>query len=400
MKLLHFAVLCHVCLVDVCLAGGGAEFGQSHEDEVLLLQTDLKLSAQRESEPLGRNLSEVDNANSQQDHVLSLLGRARTYSSTGLVANSGRSNPNIWLILLIIAAIIILVPVAIVFITEIMSPHQNAAAELLENGKSNRRTGTTIGRPSQGQPSQRQLRVTYSERVQEQSEPRKTMPPTAQFVADSNPPPICPSLVLPTNEARFMISLDDLQAAVTGNLGPIDIKGLSGQKLLHGVLEDVPGIGRRLSIAWIKCESEPRAIIVPCNSFSHTLYGRDNEEYGTLEFVGVRAVLKKNGNPVMVLDAGDPNEILYTASRMDGRVLASAGRQPNPLEGEEDTEIWRLQVRPGIDAILVMVCMLSVMLLPRRLADGAITPSLPGLTPRGSIVSIPRKSAMGRGTYN
>jgi len=393
-----------MCVVDVFLAGEGPECGQFHEDEMLLLQTDLKLSTQRVSEPLGPNQSEVENFTSQPyHHVLSLLGPARAYSSTGLLAHTGRSSPNIWLILTMIAAIVILVPVVIVSITEIMSPQQNAAAELLENGKGKRRTGTMAGPPSQRQPSQRQLRVSYSESIQEPGEPCLKLPPTAavssQFLADTNPPPICPSLVLPTNEARFMISLEDLQAATQGFLGPMDIKGLSGQKLLHGVLEDVPGIGRRLSIASVRCESDPRALIVPCNSFSHRLYGRDHEEYGTLEFVGVRVMLKQAGIPVMVLDAGDPNELHYTASRMDGRVLASAGRQPNPLEGEEDQEIWRLQVRPGIDAILVMVCMLSVMLLPRRLADGAITPSLPGLTPRGSILSMPRKSAIGRGTY-
>eukprot|EP00930_Biecheleria_cincta_P090784 TRINITY_DN80246_c0_g1_i1.p1 TRINITY_DN80246_c0_g1~~TRINITY_DN80246_c0_g1_i1.p1 ORF type:complete len:398 (-),score=55.25 TRINITY_DN80246_c0_g1_i1:67-1260(-) len=397
MKVSHFAVLFHVCLVHACSTGDGPECDRSQEDEVLLLQTDLKLSTQSVSVPLGESQSETDHSNSQQNHdVLSLLGRARAYSSTGIVANSCRSNPDMWLIVLVICAIVILVPVTTVFMTEIMSPHQNAAAELLENGKGKRWTGTTTA-PS----SQRQLRVTYSERIEEHGEPGRKLPPTAhQFAADSNPPPICPSLVLPTNEARFMISLEDLQAAMQGVLGPMDIKGLSGQKLLHGVLEDVPGIGRRLSIASVRCESDPRAIIVPCNSFSHTLYGRDHEEYGTLEFVGVRVMLKRAGTPVIVFDAGDPNELHYTASRMDGRVLASAGRQPNPLEGEEDKEIWRLQVRPGIDAILVMVCMLSVMLLPRRLADGAVTPSLPGLTPRASVASMPRTSAIGRGSYN
>lgn len=403
MKASYYAVLCNVFLLEVCAAGERPECNRSQEDEVLLLQTDLKLSAQISTISGGRSRSEADSVHSQQrNHVVSLLGKAQDSSTTGLVASSSRSNPDIWLILLVIAVIVILVPVVIVSITEMVSPPQNASAELQESSRGKGQAGMTT-------TSQRQLRVTYSERFQERGESSRELklPPNAQVSLD--PPPICPSLVLPTNEARFMISLDLLQAVMQGLQGTMDICGLSGQKLLHGVLEDVPGLGRRLSIASVRCELDPRATIVPRNSFCYVLYGRDRQEYGTLECVGGRIMLKQAGNPVMVLDAGDPNELHYTASRMDGRVLASAGRQPNPLEGQEENEIWRLQVRPGIDAILVLTCMLAIMLLRPRPADGTITPSLPGftprerrdatlplMTPRGSVASLPRRSATGR----
>lgn len=389
MKALLFAVLCNVFLLEVCSAGDTPECNRSREDEVLLLQTDLKLSAQNSTVSGGRNRSEADPLHSQQhSHVLSLLGKAQGHSTSGLVASRSRSTPDTWLILVVIAAIVILVPAVIVIITEMVSPQRNSSAELQESSKGKQQAGTTT--------SQRQLRVTYSERAQERGESscELNLPPTAQVLLD--PPPICPSLVLPTNEARFMIPLDLLQAVMQGLQGTMDICGLSGQKLLHGVLEDVLGVGRRLSIASVKCELDPRATIVPRNSFCYVLHGRDHQEYGTLESVGGRMVLKQAGNPVMFLDAGDSNGLHYTATRIDGRVLASAGRQPNPLEDQENNDIWRLQVRPGIDAILVMTCMLAIMLLPPRPADGAITPSLPGLTPRGSIMSIPRRSAMRR----
>jgi len=136
------------------------------------------------------------------------------------------------------------------------------------------------------------------------------------------------------------------------------------------------------------------ATIVAGKSYSHEVYGRGGKPYGTLEFVGARVLLMQAGDPVMAIDAGNENELQYIACRMDGRVLASAQRHPVPLS--DGSHFWRLQVRPGMDAILVMISVMAIMVLPRPVTAGAITPSLPGTTPRqsrGSVASVASRLA-------
>merc|ERR1719316_403511 len=76
--------------------------------------------------------------------------------------------------------------------------------------------------------------------------------------ASSEVPPICPSLILPHTEARFMIQMDHLQRSAPG---PLNILGTSGRKLLHALVCDTPDSRRCLMLASCGCEDDPRTCI-------------------------------------------------------------------------------------------------------------------------------------------
>eukprot|EP00930_Biecheleria_cincta_P076025 TRINITY_DN6322_c0_g1_i1.p1 TRINITY_DN6322_c0_g1~~TRINITY_DN6322_c0_g1_i1.p1 ORF type:complete len:403 (-),score=55.13 TRINITY_DN6322_c0_g1_i1:244-1452(-) len=395
MGLFQLAVPCIACLAALCASEAQSDCRRCGEDEdALLLQTDLMVSWPSTQEPLGAYEPGADPAKTQQhSRVLSLREKAHAGSATLLEAANSSSRPNTWVILLVLASMIVLLPVVLVFCTEMVSSKQAAVSELLRG--SSKAQAAIISAP----PSARRLPLKPSTPLQTPDElscagQDVNFPPTAKHPPDANPPPICPSLILPTHEARFRINLKNLTAAAQGELSAIDILGMSGQKLLHGSLQEMPEAGLHLAISSVGCEADPRATIVAGKSYSHEVYGRGGQPYGTLEFVGARVLLMQAGDPVMAIDCGNDNELQYTASRMDGRVLASAGRHPTPLS--DGSHFWRIQVRPGTDAILVMISVMAIMVLPRPMAAGSITPSLPGTTPRqsrGSIISVASKTA-------
>eukprot|EP00930_Biecheleria_cincta_P076029 TRINITY_DN6322_c0_g1_i5.p1 TRINITY_DN6322_c0_g1~~TRINITY_DN6322_c0_g1_i5.p1 ORF type:complete len:403 (-),score=49.34 TRINITY_DN6322_c0_g1_i5:244-1452(-) len=395
MRLLELAVPCIACLSALCSSEIPSDGGRCAENEdAVLLQMDLMVSWPSPIESVAAHNSGAHPTKSQHhSRVLSFLEKANAGSVTLLEAVNSRSQSNTWVILLVLASMIILLPVVVVSCTEISSSKHAAASELLRD--SSKAPAAMISAP----PSARDLPLKPSTPLRTPDELSRAgqdvnMPPTAKHPPDANPPPICPSLILPTNEARFRISLKNLTAAAQGVLSAIDILGMSGQKLLHGSIEEIPEAGLRLAISSVGCEADPRATIVAGKSYSHEVYGRGGQPYGTLEFVGARVLLMQAGDPVMAIDCGNDNELQYTASRMDGRVLASAGRHPTPLS--DGSHFWRIQVRPGTDAILVMISVMAIMVLPRPMAAGSITPSLPGTTPRqsrGSIISVASKTA-------
>lgn len=236
--------------------------------------------------------------------------------------------------------------------------------------------GSDPNKPSEAATGQsrRSLAPGTSSRPSTQARP---LPPTSRAApnADENPPPICPSLILPNTEARFMVAVARLQ-----HVGPqnFSLYGGSGRELLHCSVDEPQGGGHRLSISSVGCEF-PRAVVMSGRSGNYDIYGRDNQFYGTLEFAGERGLLMVGGYPVMALDTSEG--LKKMASRMDGRILASA--QPVSAQLPDGGTAWMVQVRPGMDAILVTSCMLTSMLLPAP--TGYATPSLPAASPHGSM---------------
>jgi hypothetical protein len=179
-------------------------------------------------------------------------------------------------------------------------------------------------------------------------------------------PPICPSLILPHTEARFMIPTESLMRAG----GELDIRGTSGRKLLHGSVSETAEGRRCLKLASCGCEEDPRVTVLgPSQRFSSSsgtaelleIFGKGGKFYGTLEPAAQGgAVLRHEGELVMSLEIA--SDLRMTASSMDGRRLASAGKNVQLNVRSESGECWKMQVQPNFDAVLVAACMLGALL--------------------------------------
>jgi hypothetical protein len=184
-------------------------------------------------------------------------------------------------------------------------------------------------------------------------------------------PPICPSLILPHTEARFMIQMDHLLRQTTG---PVNILGTSGRKLLHALVCDSPDGRRCLMLASCGCEDDPRTCIFTPTDTSQALevFGKAGKFYGWLELPGRnQGVLLYSGDageqkPVLQIEMGNPQDLRMSASTMDGRLLASAGRNVgvgSQQFSSQGSDSWKMQVKPGVDAVLITSCMLALILL-------------------------------------
>mmetsp|Transcript_52051 Transcript_52051/g.111413 ORF Transcript_52051/g.111413 Transcript_52051/m.111413 type:complete len:458 (-) Transcript_52051:151-1524(-) len=185
--------------------------------------------------------------------------------------------------------------------------------------------------------------------------------------SNTMPPLLCPSLILPNTEARFMVDMDTLKSGVQS--GNLCITGTSGRKLLHGTLCEM-GSTRVFKLCSVDCEEDPRATVHTDASGIMKIFGRGGEFYGDLEPNGnTGVVLVCDGRPAMTVEFRDPIDLQMTACTMDGRQLAQAGRAQLPArrqaclaEGSSGV-VWKLQVKPGADAVLLASTMLSMLLL-------------------------------------
>lgn len=205
-------------------------------------------------------------------------------------------------------------------------------------------------------------------------------------------PPICPSLILPHTEARFMIQMDQLLKLKTG---PVSILGTSGRKLLHALVCDSPDSRRCLMLASCGCEDDPRTCIFTPQreerSQALEVFGKTGKFYGWLEFQGRnQAVLSYSGTdgdqkPVLQIEMSNQQDLRMSASTMDGRILASAGKSVGAVSQQlEGSDAWKMQVKPGVDAVLITSCMLALILFgpgsQERLSMGGAS-TVGGTTP-------------------
>jgi len=223
--------------------------------------------------------------------------------------------------------------------------------------------------------------------------PRPTLPPTAGAAATgrrevpahidmtNGPPSICPSLILPNTEARFVIAMDSLRPGS----GQIDILGTSGRKLLHATITQQPDGRQVLALASVGCQEDPRCIIhgPAADSVKMEVSGRQGSLYGWLEPDNTTLILTFSGQPAMVLDTTGLLELRLAARTMDGKLLADARPAVASSRGPGADPTWKLQVKPGADAVLIASCMLAVLLLRTGGAEAASPePSASLLRPR------------------
>lgn len=219
--------------------------------------------------------------------------------------------------------------------------------------------------------------------------------------ASSGPPPICPSLILPNTEARFMINIEDLRNPA----GSIDIFGTSGRKLLHADITQLADGRRSLSLCSVGCEEDPRCTITTPASVLPTsaleIYGRGRRPYGTLEPGGPGGVMHVGGKPMMVVESapwpsGNLHTFRMTAATMEGRLLAAAD-PTNDGRGHGE-QSWKLQVKvtPGSDAVLISSCMLALLILWPSAATASQDARAVGPSPRGSELLAPSPHSGGQ----
>lgn len=209
------------------------------------------------------------------------------------------------------------------------------------------------------------------------------------------PPAVCPSLILPKQEAKFMISLDSMLRPDT-TAGMLDIKGSSGRTLLRAQLGACAEAAGRicLSLASVGCEDDPRTrILSPApGQPGFELYGRGNRYYGSLEPSAASTscrVLIFDGEPVLTLDFEDRGALKVVARSLADEELGHSVRAAAPaLASSASTsvgsrmtgpsEILRLNVRPNVDAVLITSCILAMVLFDNR---GAQSPRLSAISP-------------------
>lgn len=219
--------------------------------------------------------------------------------------------------------------------------------------------------------------------------------------ASVGPPVLCPALVLASTEARFMIAMDSLLDKSTSSW---DITGTSGRKLLHAFTSDYsPGGGRCLKLCSVGCDEDPRATVCIDPAVGNSLRiffrggGPQGMLYGTLgaspEGKGVELVC--DGVAVMIVQVQSISDLQMTAFTMDGRQLAVSARAGDPgsrraMAANGGGDAWRLQVKPGVDAVLMAGCMLSMALLQPDLLH---TRSSPVDVPAAAEPSEPEATA-------
>lgn len=202
-------------------------------------------------------------------------------------------------------------------------------------------------------------------------------PPTASdiFASQSSllpppgrlPPPLCPNVVLPNCEVRVGVPMHEL--GKINHEGELSVVGLSGNPLLRANLRKTEA-GRLLEISMPDPRSAPRAVVGPSiqdvvrpdrtRSRAVRICGMKDLFYGILEMRSTGACyVIKDGQTVLIID-GDSESLQLAIKSGDGVPLAAVTCSSEPFGGSEHLEI---RVQPGVDTVLVLACVLSVVLL-------------------------------------
>lgn len=199
------------------------------------------------------------------------------------------------------------------------------------------------------------------------------MPATPQSFSEPRPhdpvkpSPICPTLVIPSNETLLGIefsSVEQLMRSPTAE-GDLQVVGVSGKSLLRTTVKKVsPNGSRSLEVAMPDQNSISRATITPSSPEG----GRGTLEiramrgafYGTLEKQDTGSCcVVRDGHRIMSID-GDDQSLQLSVKSAAGVQLASVRRTAEFTNGVDYIEI---HVEPGVDTVLVVGVMVAVLLL-------------------------------------
>mmetsp|Transcript_134997 Transcript_134997/g.431264 ORF Transcript_134997/g.431264 Transcript_134997/m.431264 type:complete len:561 (-) Transcript_134997:22-1704(-) len=181
---------------------------------------------------------------------------------------------------------------------------------------------------------------------------------------------LCPALILPQGKAQFSIPAEAIQRLGLGQY-PVEILGPTGRQLLHARLPAQPvggalaslGSGRWLELTSTATSRHPHACLGPLPLAAPArapleIRGPRGDAFGTLEQRGGAWCAVRRGRVVLSIEASGDGQLIATLP--DRGVVAVAS--------PEDGEALKIQVSPGVDALLALLSMLAVVLMSPDLA--------------------------------
>jgi len=182
--------------------------------------------------------------------------------------------------------------------------------------------------------------------------------------ATNLPPPICPTLVLNSTEARFAVPVNALsEVSVEGEL---DIIGHSGNPLLSVAVKPTGSGDRCVVITMTNPKAGDPVYVGPPQTGPRSdrkLEIRTNDRglYGelVLQESGQYNVIK-DGRAVMLIGGRSGDGARLAVTNTDGQQMAKV-----TCGGESFGGVMHLEVRvhPRVDAVLVLSCVLAAILL-------------------------------------
>mmetsp|Transcript_43433 Transcript_43433/g.116613 ORF Transcript_43433/g.116613 Transcript_43433/m.116613 type:complete len:553 (+) Transcript_43433:94-1752(+) len=181
---------------------------------------------------------------------------------------------------------------------------------------------------------------------------------------------LCPALILPQGKAQFSIPAEAIRRLGLGQY-PVEILGPTGRQLLHARLPAQPvggalaslGSGRWLELTSTATSRHPHACLGPLPLAAPArapleIRGPRGDAFGTLEQRGGAWCAVRRGRVVLSIEASGDGQLIATLP--DRGVVAVAS--------PEDGEALKIQVSPGVDALLALLSMLAVVLMSPDLA--------------------------------
>lgn len=179
----------------------------------------------------------------------------------------------------------------------------------------------------------------------------------------TNPPPICPGLVLPHCESWFAVDWASLQGK-----NEFELVGLSGRPLLRTFSRGRPGGPQELRITMCPTRSPILGLASQSGdpNAPYLVRGALGAPYGSIVTVDVNRfalIHEESGAEVLImfLDGATGHMSLCT---MDGMAIAAAARSSSSdfFSGVDHLEV---RVGSGSDAVLAMCCLLGAILFGR-----------------------------------
>mmetsp|Transcript_67732 Transcript_67732/g.141566 ORF Transcript_67732/g.141566 Transcript_67732/m.141566 type:complete len:488 (-) Transcript_67732:48-1511(-) len=197
--------------------------------------------------------------------------------------------------------------------------------------------------------------------------------------ADASSDILCPALILPQGKAQFSISYESLQRLGQGYY-PAEILGPTGRQLLHARVPPHSGTDasptfsdqRWLEMTTTATSRYPHACVGPIPLESSgplscplEIRGPRGDTFGLLEQRGPTWCSVRNGRVLLTLEPEVGTGRVMAFSRAEGSDQSTVAAIAAP-----DGAMLRLQVSPGVDALLALLSFLAVALL----APETVTP--------------------------
>jgi len=179
---------------------------------------------------------------------------------------------------------------------------------------------------------------------------------------------ICKELVMPKCEALFAMDTHYLEQGS----GTFDLLGQTGRALLRANIAQDPATGlSTASISMKPAKSPVLGSILSSGPFVNppamAVKGAGGKEFGVLRAEGNQTFsMIANGKDVMRL-AFEQQSGLLTMTAMNGTFMAVASPNNEASGPFTNQELLMIRVGPGVDAVLVLLCVIGVVVFGSHL---------------------------------